>query len=382
VKVHSENINFNMEKERESLYVTKPFLPPLKEFMPSLEQIWDSRVLTNNGPFLQRFEKELCLYLGVPYITVVVNGTSALDIAIKCLGIGGEVITTPYSFIATSQALLWNNIKPVFVDIDPFSCNIDPVKIEQSITKKTTAILPVHVYGNPCKIEIIQDIAEKYKLKVLYDAAHAFGVKYKGRGITSFGDLSILSFHATKAFNTFEGGAVIAHDSETKRKLDAFRDFGYDCNEEVNQLGINFKMNEFQAALGILQLKYIDEIIERLKKLHSIYTDGLHGIPGLSTFKPADETAWNYSYFPVFINEGIFGYSRDMIMARLKNIGVHCRRYFFPIIPSYNIFKEYSFKNYDLRTAVRISDEVICLPIYPDLKEEDISKIINSIRQK
>jgi len=371
-----------MRGKDKPIYVTKPYLPPLKEFLPYLEQIWNSKILTNDGPFLKQFEKELSEYLDVPYITVVVNGTSALGIAIKCLEIDGEVITTPYSFAATTQALLWENIKPIFVDIEPDSCTIDPGKIEQSITKKITAILPVHVYGYPCKIEQIKEIADRYKIKTIYDAAHAFGVKYKGKSITSYGDLSILSFHATKVFNTFEGGAIICHDPETKKKLDAFRNFGYYNRQGVIQRGINAKMNEFQAALGILQLNYVDEIIARLKKLYSLYTDKLSYLSGISLFRPPIETEWNYSYFPVFINENIYGCSRDVLMGRLTDNGIHCRKYFNPLIPYFDLFKNYTKRKENLKTALRKSDEVLCLPMYPGLNEEDIDRIVSLLCQK
>ncbi len=359
-----------------TINITKPFLPPLEELLPYLGQIWETRILTNNGPFLQQFEKELSAYLDVPFVTVVVNGTSALQIALKCLGVRGEVITTPYSFVATSQALIWNNVKPVFVDIEPDSCTLDPQKIEQSITKYTTAILPVHVYGYPCRVEQIHDIADKYNLKIIYDAAHAFGVRYKGKSITTFGDLAILSFHATKVFNTFEGGAIICHDFETKKKLDAFRDFGYCEEQEVVQQGINAKMNEFQAALGILQLKYADEIIAGQKKLHSIYKAKLSDIPGLFLYETPIETELNYSYFPVFINERFFGCSRDELMAGLKENGINCRRYFYPLIPSFDIFKNYAPNGDALKNARRRSEEVLCLPIYSGLMEEDINRIV------
>jgi dTDP-4-amino-4,6-dideoxygalactose transaminase len=371
-----------MFETKKPIYVTKPYLPPLEELKPYLEQIWDTRVLTNNGPFLQQFEKNLSEYLHIPYITVVVNGTSALEIALECLGISGEVITTPYSFVATSQALLWKNIRPVFVDIESDFCTIDPGEIEKAITDNTTAILPVHVYGFPCKIDQIQAIADKYNLKIIYDAAHAFGVKYKGESITTYGDLSILSFHATKVFNTFEGGAIICHDAETKKSLDSLRDFGYFGDKDVVQRGINAKMNEFQAAVGILQLNYIDGIIDRLKKLHSLYSTKLINIHGLSVLGLPEETEWNYSYYPVFINENLYGCSTDVILTKLKNNGIHCRRYFYPLIYSLELFKNFTLQNENLQTAICKSEEVLCLPMYPDLTLEDINRIVYLLRQK
>lgn len=372
-----------MSESKKIINVTRPSLPDLKELLPFLEKIWETRILTNNGPFLKEFENKLSAYLDVPYVTVVANGTSALGIALKCLEISGEVITTPFSFIATTQALLWTDIKPVFIDIEPYSCTINPALIEKAITKETTAILPVHVYGHACKIQEIKKIADRHRLKIIYDAAHAFGVKYRRKSIATYGDLSILSFHATKIFNTFEGGAIVCHDLETKKRLDAFRDFGYRNDQEVAQQGINAKMNEFQAALGISQLGYTDKNIKRLKKIYSIYIKALSGVHGLSIFKIPYETEWNYFYFPIFIDENLYCCSRDTLLKRLKENGINCRKYFYPIIPSFKLFKNYPQSNIDnLVIAMRMSQQVLCLPMYPDLTFEDINRIVNLICEK
>jgi dTDP-4-amino-4,6-dideoxygalactose transaminase len=360
-----------------TINVSKPFLPPLEEFLPYLEEIWKNGILTNDGPFLRQFERELADYLDVPFVTVVVNGTMALEISIKFLEFCGEVITTPYTFVATSQALLWQGIKPVFADIEIDSCSIDPVEVEKCITKKTSGLLPVHVYGYPCNVDQIYDIAKRYNLKILYDAAHAFGVNYKGRSIVSYGDLSVLSFHATKTFNTFEGGAIICHDRETKIKLDSLRNFGYHQGNVTRQ-GINAKMNEFQAAFGIIQLKYIKLNVEKLKKIYSMYIEIIKDIPGLNFHKLSPTTEWNYSYFPVFVNKDVYGCSRDQLMVRFEEKGIFCRKYFSPPIPSMDPFINPVSRS--MRIANMISAEVLCLPMYPDLTECDIDKILSLLK--
>jgi dTDP-4-amino-4,6-dideoxygalactose transaminase len=369
-----------MTKPENPLHVTRPFLPPLKEFLPYLKEIWKSRILTNNGPFLQEFEKKLAGYLDVPYVTAVASGTSALELAIECLELKGEVITTPYTFAATSQVLLLRNITPVYVDIEPRSCTIDPDKIEQAITQRTTAILPVHVYGFPCNTEKIKAIAGKYKLKIIYDAAHAFGVRYNGKRIASYGDVSVFSFHATKILNTFEGGAVVCHDYNIKKKLDALRNFGLYNKEYVVNMGTNAKMNEFQAALGILQIKYADKIIARQKELYHLYLKGLSSIKGLSYYEVPDNTEWNYSFLPVFINESC-RLSRDTLMAVMEDNGIHCRKYFWPVLSTFDLFKQHSILSGKMGTALLRSNEVICLPIYPDLNKRDVYRIIKIIEQ-
>jgi len=363
------------------VYVTQPFMPPLSEFNVYLEKIWRSKKLTNNGEFHKQLEQILCEYLGVKYISLFANGTLALITALQTLGIKGEVITTPYSFVATTHALWWNNIKPVFCDIDPDSFNLDPDKIEKAITSKTTAILPVHVYGNPCNVEKIQKIADSYKLKVIYDAAHAFGVKQKGNSILNYGDLSILSFHATKVFHTFEGGAIISHDEETKKRIDHLKNFGFVSEISVIEPGINAKMNEVQAAMGLLQLKYIDKNIEQRKTVFDLYTKELKNINGIKLNEIYDGISYNYGYFPIFVDENKFGMSRDALFEKLKENNIFVRRYFYPLISNFPKYKELnSAKKTNLSIANKLADQVICLPIYTDLEFEYINKICSIIK--
>jgi len=320
-----------MEKQNKSIYVTQPALPDLKEFIPYLEKIWGNKILTNNGPFHQQLEKELAGFLGVPYISLFVNGTLALVTALQVLRITGEVITTPYSFVATTHALWWNNIKPVFVDIEPEYGNIDPERIEEAITPQTTAILPVHVYGNPCKVERIQEIADTYGLKVIYDAAHAFGNNYKGQSILNWGDLSTLSFHATKPFNTMEGGAIICHDDKTKQRIDYLKNFGFAGETKVMAPGINSKMNEMQAALGLLQLKHHQANIEKRQQIANTYKHELKDIEGIKLLdEPEDLSNNNHAYFPIFVDETKFGKSRDDLYEHLKENNIFGQRYFYP----------------------------------------------------
>lgn len=360
------------------IYVTQPALPDLKEFIPYLEEIWKSKILTNNGPFHQQLEKELAVFLGVPYISLFANGTFALVTALQVLRITGEVITTPFSFVATTHALWWNNIKPVFVDIEPEFCNLDPEKIEAAITPKTTAILPVHVYGNPCDVERIQKIADIYGLKVIYDAAHSFGVKYKGQSIFNYGDLSILSFHATKVFNTMEGGAIVCHDEATKKRIDYLKNFGFAGETTVIEPGINAKMNEMQAAYGLLQLKYVDENIQKRKIITEKYRELLTGIKGISFLKNIENVTHNYSYFPIFIDSEKYGMTRDELYQKMKDNGIYGRRYFYPLISnlnSYHALPSASLEN--LPVANKIAEQVLCLPIYPELDLNIVDKIIN-----
>jgi len=362
--------------------VTKPSLPPLNEFVKSLEEIWESKNLTNNGRFHKEFEKALSEFLGVKYISLFTNGTLALITGLQVLKITGEVITTPYSFVATTHALHWNGIKPVFCDIDPVTMNLDPNKIEAAITPNTTAILPVHVYGNPCNVEGISKIADKYGLKVIYDAAHAFGVKINNSSICNFGDISILSFHATKVFNTFEGGAIICHTPEMKQQIDYLKNFGFANEITVVAPGINAKMTEFQAALGLLQLKYFDEAIKKRKNIFDLYFNELSGSKGIKLLSRNKENIkYNYAYFPVFIDKNIFGVSRDKIYEELKKNDIYTRRYFYPLISQFSTYKELpSAKKENLPVAEKIAEQVLCLPIYPDLKNEDILRIIKIIK--
>ena len=306
-------------------YVTRPLLPPLEEFMPYLEQIWDSQWLTNGGPFHQQLETALADYLGVEHLALFVNGTIALVTALQTLRITGEVITTPYSFVATAHSLLWNSITPVFVDVEPGTCNLDPARIEEAITPRTTAILPVHCYGNPCDVARIQDVADTYGLKVIYDAAHAFGVGYKGESLLKHGDLAMLSFHATKVFNTLEGGALVCPDAKTKRRIDFLKNFGHSGEVTVVAPGINGKMNEIQAAFGLLQLKHIDEAISRRGEIDAQYRHLLEGTIGVTCLEWAPHSVRNYSYFPILVDAD-YPISRDALDQRLREEGIHARR--------------------------------------------------------
>lgn len=363
------------------ILVTQPSLPPLEELIPYLEDIWDSKQLTNNGKFHQQFEKELAEFLGVKYVSLVVNGTLALVIALQVLNITGEMITTPYSFVATTHALWWNGIKPVFVDIEPKNCNLDPEKIESSITPHTTAILIVHVYGNPCNVNRIQEIADKYGLKVIYDAAHAFGVEKNGNSILNFGDLSILSFHATKTFNTFEGGAIICHDEKTKKRIDYLKYFGFTGETKVVAPGINAKMNEFQAALGLLQLKYIDESIEKRKQIAIHYREGLKNIPGVRYLDDIPGVRHCYPYFPILIDKNKFGKTRNEVYENLKQHNVYGRRYFYPLISQFPTYKGLeSAQTGKMPVAEKITEEVLCLPIYSELERSTVDEVIKIIK--
>lgn len=362
------------------IYVTKPSLPDLQEFIPYLEQIWESGILTNNGPFHQQLEKELAEFLGVSYVSLFANGTLALVTALQVLRITGEVITTPFSFVATTHSLWWNNIKPVFVDIEPEFCNIDPDKIEAAITSKTTAIMPVHVYGNPCRVERIKEIADTYGLKVIYDAAHTFGAKYSGKSICSYGDLSVLSFHATKVFNTLEGGAIISHDEATKKRIDNLKNFGFVNETTVVAPGINSKMNEVQAALGLVQLKHHHENIEKRKNIAKIYRQRLNDISGIACLPEPEKTESNYAYFPILIDEQLYGISRDQLYEKLKENGIFGRRYFYPLISDFSMYKSLdSAKPSNLSVAKSIAEKVICLPLYSHLATETIVDICNLI---
>ncbi|MBU1013204.1 MAG: DegT/DnrJ/EryC1/StrS family aminotransferase [Bacteroidetes bacterium] len=369
-----------MKNSLTPIFVSQPSLPDLEELLPYLEEIWKSKRLTNFGPFHKQFETELAKFLGVPYISIFTNGTLALLTALKALDIKGEVITTPYSFVATTHSLRWNNIKPVFIDIESDYCTMDPEKIEAAITSETTAILPVHVYGNPCKVEQIKEIAAKYGLKVIYDAAHAFGVNYKGQSICNFGDLSILSFHATKVFNTFEGGAIVCHDAQTKVRIDHLTNFGFKDETTVIATGINSKMNEIQAAIGILQLKkHKDNILQR-KIISENYRKKLKQCKGISTLAQPTDTISNYAYFPIFINEKDYGISRDALYEKLKQNGIFGRRYFYPLISNFPIYNDLdSSKPENLKVATLKADSVICLPIFPLMKPESFDRIIRTI---
>lgn len=369
-------------KANEPIYVTRPFLPPLEEFNEYLERIWESKQLTNKGPYHELFEKKLAEYLNVKYVSLFSNGTLALISALQTLRITGEVITTPFSFVATTHALNWNGIKPVFCDVDPVTYNLDPKKVEAAITPKTTAILPVHVYGNPCDVTAIQEIAGTYGLKVIYDACHAFGVTVNGNSVLNFGDLSVLSFHATKVFTTFEGGAIICHDETTKKRIDFLKNFGFAGETTVVAPGINAKMSEFQAALGILQLKYIDESIQKRKEIVEYYRQHLRGLPGISFFEDMPDVRHNYQYFPIVIDKNLFGKSRDDVYLALKKQNIFSRRYFYPLISQFPTYRGLeSAQPGILHVAEDITEKILCLPIYPDLDLDDVLNIIGIIME-
>lgn len=368
-------------KFNKPITVTKPFLPPLEEFTSLLQQIWDSHILTNGGTFHEELEQALCKYLGIKYISLFSNGTLALVTALQTLKITGEVITTPFSFVATTHALWWNNVKPVFVDIDPNTLNINPDAIEAAITTRTTAILPVHVYGNPCNVNKIKQIADLYGLRVIYDACHTFGVTIKEKPILNFGDLSVISFHATKVYNTFEGGAIVCNDKTTKDRIDHLKNFGFVNETTVVIPGINAKMNEVQAAMGLLQLKYIDEVIEKRKQLAEYYRSLFHHIDGISYMEDMPDIKHCYSYFPIFINEEKYGKTRDQVYEELKKNQIYCRRYFYPLISQFPTYQGLeSAKPGKMPVAERVTEEVLCLPIYPDLEIKAVKHICGIIK--
>lgn len=367
-----------------NIFVTSPLLPPLDEFIPYLEEIWQNKQLTNAGPFHQQLEEALAEYLGVEHLCLFANGTLALLTAFQALRITGEVITTPYSFVATSHSLLWNGLKPVFVDIDPVTCNMDPRKIEEAITPQTTAILPVHCYGIPCDTTHIQQIADIYGLKVIYDAAHAFGVKREGTTILREGDLSVLSFHATKVFNTIEGGAIICHDKKTKQRIDYLKNFGFAGETTIVALGINGKMNEVQSAFGLLQLRHIDKALAERAALFDNYKTLLADIPGISLLIPPDNIAWNHAYCPIMVSDA-FPVSRDGVYDLLKSHNIMPRRYFYPLISSFPMYRALESARQDkLKIAQLRADEVLCLPLYPGLEKEvqvEIASLLKGVSE-
>lgn len=364
------------DSPKETIYVTRPALPPLQEFMPYLERIWQSKVLTNEGPFHHELEAALCDYLGVKHIALFTNGTIALITALQSLNIQGEVITTPFSFVATSHSLVWNGIQPVFVDIDPVSLNMDPAKIEAAITPRTSAIMPVHCYGRPCDVEAIQAIADRHGLKVIYDAAHAFAVKGDdGNSVMNHGDLSILSFHATKVFNTFEGGAIVCHDAQSKRRIDELKNFGIIDEVTVDIAGINGKMSEFNAAFGLLQLRYVDRAIVARREIDTRYRQVLGPVRGLQCMGAPDLAGWNCAYFPMRVTPE-YGLTRDQVYDQLKARGIHARRYFYPLISNFPTYSDLpSSRPANLPVATEMASQIICLPIYPDLALADQMRI-------
>ena len=372
-----------MDNNKKIITVTSPLLPDLDEFNELLKDIWDRRWITNNGSYHQMLEKALAEYLKVPYISLFTNGTLPLLTALQALRITGEVITTPYSFVATTHSIWWNGCKPVFVDIEEDTCGIDPDKIEAAITPKTTAIMPVHCYGKPVKMDAIQAIADKYGLKVIYDAAHAFGVEVDGKSVLEAGDMSTLSFHATKVYNTLEGGALIVKDASTKKRIDFLKNFGFANETEVVAPGINSKMDEVRAAYGLINLKQVDAAIEARHQVAIRYREALRDIPGIRFFDDMPGVRHNYSYFPIFVNEKEYGKSRDQLYFEMRDRGILGRRYFYPLISTFSTYRGLpSASPENLPVATRIANEVICLPMHHALSEEDLEKVIELIKYK
>lgn len=360
--------------------VTSPLLPDLNEFHDLLKEIWESKWITNNGSFHQKLEIALAEYLKVPYVSLFTNGTLPLITALQAMHITGEVITTPYSFVATTHALWWNGIKPVFVDIDPRTGNIDPDKIEAAITPRTTAIMPVHVYGKPCDVEAIQEIADKYGLKVIYDAAHAFGVEVNGKSILNAGDMSTLSFHATKVYNTIEGGAMVMHNEKTKKRIDYLKNFGFAGETEVVAPGINSKMDEVRSAYGLLNLRQVDAAIAARQKATVAYREALRPVAGISFWDDMPGVRHNYSYFPIFVDAEEYGMTRDELYIKMKEQSVWGRRYFYPLISEFSTYRGLESANSsNLPQATKMANSVICLPMHHALSEEDIQRTIDCI---
>ncbi len=369
-----------MEKEEKKITVTSPLMPSLDELNVYLHDIWNRKWLTNNGYYHHELEQALCDYLGVPYISLFTNGTLPLITALQAMRITGEVITTPFSFVATTHSLWWNGIKPVFVDIDPVTCNLDPDKIEAAITPHTTAIMPVHVYGQPCDTVRIQEIADKYGLKVIYDAAHAFGVKVNGESVLNAGDMSTLSFHATKVYNTVEGGALVVHDEQTKKRIDYLKNFGFAGETTVVAPGINSKMDEVRAAYGLVNLKQVDKAIEARHHVADRYREALKNVPGITFMNDMPGVTHNYAYFPIFVDEEKYGISRDELYARMKEHNIYGRRYFYPLISTFSTYRGLeSATKENLPVATEKAEQVICLPMYYGLTDEDVDRIVAQI---
>ena len=366
--------------EKKQITVTSPLMPSLDEFNVYLKDIWERKWITNNGHYHKELEKALCEYLDVPYVSLFTNGTLPLITALQALRITGEVITTPYSFVATTHSLWWNGIKPVFVDVDPATGNLDPDKIEAAITPRTTAIMPVHVYGKPCDTVRIQEIADKYGLKVIYDAAHAFGVKVNGESILNAGDMSTLSFHATKVYNTIEGGALVMHDAQTKRRIDYLKNFGFAGETEVVAPGINSKMDEMRSAYGLLNLKHVDAAIEARHQVAIRYREALRNVEGITFFDDMLGVTHNYSYFPIFVDAEKYGMTRDELYFKMKEQNVLGRRYFYPLISTFSTYRGLESANPEnLPMAHKMADTVICLPMHHALSEEDINRVLELI---
>ena len=372
---------YNMEEKQ--ITVTSPLLPDLDEYNELLKDIWQRKWITNNGEYHRRLEAALCEYLKVPYISLFTNGTLPLITALQALRITGEVITTPFSFVATTHSIWWNGIKPVFVDIDPSNCGINPDCIEAAITPKTTAIMPVHCYGKPCDTKRIQEIADKYGLKVIYDSAHAFGVEVNGESLLNAGDISTLSFHATKVYNTIEGGAMVMHDAETKKRIDYLKNFGFANETTVVAPGINSKMDEMRAAYGLLNLRQVDAAIEARHQVAIHYREVLRDVCGIRFFDDMPGVRHNYSYFPIFINEEEYGISRDELYFKLKEHNILGRRYFYPLISTFSTYRGLPSASADnLPVATRLANEVICLPMHHQLNKEDIERVLDIVLNK
>jgi dTDP-4-amino-4,6-dideoxygalactose transaminase len=368
------------EQKSAPIYVTRPELPNLDEFIPYLRKIWESKILTNGGPFHEEFEQELCAHLGVKYIALFANCTIGLVTALQALRITGEVITTPYSFVATAHSLLWNGIKPVFVDIDPATLNLDPRKIEAAITPQTTAIMPVHCYGHPCDVEQIQAIADTYGLKVIYDAAHAFGVRCRDRSVLDHGDLSVLSFHATKVFTTFEGGAIVCPDEKTRQRINYLKNFGFAGETTVVAPGINGKMSEFNAALGLLQLKGFAQALAKRKLIDERYRTGLADVAGVACAQKTGETVSNYAYFPILVGPD-YPLSRDALYQKFRDRDIYVRRYFYPLISDFPMYRGIpSAALNNLPVARKVAQQVLCLPIYPGLELDQVDRILDLLK--
>ena len=369
--------------ENEQITVTSPLLPDLDELNEYLRDIWSRKWITNNGHYHRELEKALCEYLKVPYISLFTNGTLPLITALQALRITGEVITTPFSFVATTHAIWWNGIKPVFVDIDPSNCGMDPDKIEAAITPKTTAIMPVHCYGKPCDVKRIQEIADKYGLKVIYDAAHAFGVEVNGESILNAGDMSTLSFHATKVYNTVEGGALVMHDEKTKQRIDYLKNFGFANETTVVAPGINSKMDEIRASVGLINLRHVDDAIAARRHVAQLYREGLKGVEGITYFEDMPGVRHNYSYFPIFVDAEKYGMTRDSLYQKLKDHNILGRRYFYPLISTFSTYRGLdSARPENLPVAHRIAEQVICLPMHHLLTEGDVERVLEVIRDK
>ena len=361
---------------RPPINVTQPYLPPLEEFIPYLREIWDRKILTNSGPFHVRLEKALCEYLEVEHVALFANGTIGLVTALQALRVTGEVITTPYSFVATAHSLLWNGNKPVFVDIEPHSLTLDATKIEAAITSETTAILAVHCYGHACDVDAIQRIADNYNLRVVYDAAHAFGVRRGGGSLLTHGDLSVLSFHATKVFNTFEGGAIVCPNAKTKLRIDQLKNFGFVDETTVVAAGINGKMAEVNAALGLLQLKHIHHALARRQAIDARYRQALGGVAGIRCIDAGPPGEANHAYFPILVGPD-YPLSRDALYEKMRAQGVNPRRYFYPLISSFPMYRSLtSAQPANLPVATAMAQEILCLPIYPDLTDEQVDRVV------